>query len=61
MQRTYLVWSAVAAKVATIQPSSASAERAFSLLKNSFSDGQTNALEDFIEVSLMLQFNNRDV
>ena len=32
------------------------AERIFSLLKSSFSDNQNLALEDYIEVSLMLQW-----
>ena len=36
-------------------------ERVFSLLKQSFSDGQTGALQDLLETSVMLQFNNREV
>ena len=44
-----------AQKVLLVQPSSASAERAFSLLKNSFSEQQQSSLEDYIEASLMLQ------
>ena len=40
-----------------VQPSLASAERAFSLLKNSFNEQQMNSLEDYLEASLMLQFN----
>ena len=54
-------WSAAAAKVAVVQPSSAAAERAFSILKRSFSDCQTGALQDLLETSIMLQFNDRKV
>ena len=42
-----------------IQPSSAAFERVFSLLKNSFGVQQDNALKDYVEASLMLQFNKR--
>ena len=35
-------------------PSSAAVERAFSLLANSFGDRQQNALEDYVEASVML-------
>ena len=37
---------------------SASPEPAFSLLKTSFSENQTSCREDFIQVSLMMQYNN---
>ena len=40
-----------------IQPSSAAAERVFSLLNNSFKENQARALEDYIETSIMLQYN----
>ena len=51
------VWSREAKKVFLLQPSSASVERVFSLLKSSFGDKQETALQDYIEVSLMLQYN----
>ena len=41
------------------QPSSAAAERVFSLLQNSFKDQQYSSLEDYIEASIMMQYNNR--
>lgn len=42
----------------TMTPSSAAAERVFSMLKNSFTVGQMRqALEDYTEGSLMLQYN----
>ncbi len=52
-------WSALARQVLLVQPSSAAAERVFLLLANSFSDQQTNALQDYIETSIMLQYNKR--
>jgi hypothetical protein len=50
-------WASAAQKVLLVQPSSVTAERAFSLLANSFSDQQCNSLEDYVKTSLMLQFN----
>ena len=52
-------WSAAAKRIFLIQPSSAASERVFSLLKNSFGAQQDNALKDYVEASLMLQFNKR--
>ena len=40
-----------------IQPSSATAEHVFSLLNNSFKENQAKALEDYIETSIVLQYN----
>ena len=54
-------WSTTAAKVVLLQPSSAASERVFSVLKASFSDTQTGCLQDLVECSCMLQYNNRDV
>lgn len=52
-------WKEAAAKVLLLQPSSAAAERVFSLLKNSFGDQQLKSLEDYIEASLVIQYNNK--
>ena len=52
-------WSAACQQVLLCQPSSAAVERVFSFLKNSFSDQQSRALEDYVELSLMLQLNKR--
>ena len=41
----------------SVKPSSATSERVFSLLANSFQCQQSSSLEDYIEVSLMLQYN----
>ncbi len=52
-------WSNACRSVLLLQPSSAAAERVFSILTNSFSDNQANALEDYIETSVMLQYNEQ--
>ena len=47
-------------KILVVQPSSAAVERAFSImLNNAFKDQQHNSLQDYIEVSTMLRYNNR--
>lgn len=50
-------WSAMARAFATLTPSSAAAERVFSILKNSFGRRQTGSLEDYVSAACMLQFN----
>ena len=40
-----------------VQPSSAAAERAFSILSNCFSSKQEHSLQDYIEASVMLRYN----
>ena len=52
-------WSQAAQKIVLVQPSSAAAERVFSLLKSSFGDQQDNSLKDYVKSSLMLQYNKR--
>ena len=52
-------WSAAAKLVLLMQPSSASSERVFSILTTTFGYLQDLALQDYIECSLMLQFNKR--
>ena len=52
-------WSNAACKVALVQPSSAAAERVFSLLKSSYGQQQELTLQDHIECSLMLQYNRK--
>jgi hypothetical protein len=42
-----------------VSPTSAAVERVFSILRDSFHHGQNGALEDYVESSLMLQYNNR--
>ena len=49
-------WSKAASLILLVQPSSAAAERVFSLL-NTFSSCQDSSLEDYIESSIMLQYN----
>lgn len=50
-------WSAEVRKVLLVQPSSAAAEQVFSILKASFSHQQQLALNDYIQTSLMFQYN----
>ena len=52
-------WSSAAHKVFLIQPSSAAAERVFSILNNTFGSQQQSSLNDYIEASLMVQYNKR--
>ena len=52
-------WSDAARNIFLLQPSSAAAERVFSVLNNSFGKKQLGSLEDYIETSVMLQFNKR--
>ena len=56
----YLTGQLQLEKIILIQPSSAAAERVFSLLKVSFNERQDGALQDYIEASLMLQYNKCD-
>ena len=51
-------WSSLVKKLLLIQPSSASAERVFSLLTNTFGSQQESALQDYLEASVMLRYNN---
>ena len=50
-------WCTLVKKLLLIQPSSASSERVFSLLSNSFNSQQDTALEDYLEASVMLRYN----
>ena len=49
--------AAATQKVLLVQPSSAVSERNFSFLKASVGDQQEKSLQDYIETSLMLQYN----
>ena len=51
-------WSRAARQVLLVQPFSAASEHVFSVLRNSFGERQNSALQDYIETSLMLQYNN---
>ena len=51
-------WSSAAADVLLVQPSSAAAEHVFSLLKATFGPQQDTTLNDYIQTSLMLQYNH---
>ena len=53
------MWWEVASLLALVQPSSAAAERVFSVLKAFWSHLQTNSLADAIRMSLFLACNKR--
>ena len=50
-------WAVAAQKVLLLHPSSAASERVFSFLNSSFGHQQYSTLQDYIETSLMLQYN----
>ena len=52
-------WSETAQNVFLLQPSSGAAERVFSVLNNTFGKRQLSTLEDYVEASVMLQYNKR--
>ena len=56
-----LNWVKALKLILLVQPSSASAERVFSILTDSFNFKQESALEDYIQLSVMMQYNNRDI
>ena len=50
-------WSSAKQRVFLIHSSSVAAEQVFSILNSTFTDHQTNSLEDYIEVTVMLHYN----
>ena len=52
-------WSFAVMKVILVQPSSAAAERIFSIINSSFNDSQDHAPVDYIQACVMLQYNKR--
>ena len=54
---TLLFWSAIVKKLLPIQPSSATAERVFSLLSSIFKAQQDSVPQDYNEASVMLRYN----
>ena len=46
-------------KVLLVQPSSAAAERVFSILNSSFNDSQEHALVNYLQACVMLRYSNR--
>lgn len=54
-------WREAAEIVFSLTPNSASAERAFSLLKCMFGDNQERCLADLVQASIMLRYNERNI
>ena len=59
VERELPKWSNACKLALLVQPSSAAAERVFSILSNCFRDQQMRSLEDYIETSVILQYNSR--
>ena len=53
-------WADAFRYIVLVQPSSAAAERVFSILQG-FTAQQQSSLEDYIELSVMLQYNSRSI
>ena len=58
---SFPAWATAARIVFAISPSSASCERVFALLKNLFGDAQLATLSDYLQASLMLNYNHRNL
>ena len=54
-------WALAARIIFAISPNSASCERVFALLKNLFGEEQSLSLADYVQASLMLNYNDRSV
>ena len=53
----FRAWVELARDVCTVGPSSAAAERVFSIMRRTFGEFQHNTKEDYLETSLMKQYN----
>ena len=51
--------SSAAYNLPLVQPSSAGAERVFSILRSHFDDHQAGELEDYLQAAVMLVYNYR--
>ena len=58
---TFPAWALAARIVFAISPNSASCERVVALLKNLFGEQQMSTLADYVQASLMLNYNGRRV
>ena len=58
---SFPAWALAARVVFAISPNSASCERVFALLRNLFGEKQVSALSDYLQASLMLNYNKRVV
>ena len=51
-------WCVIVRKFLLLQPSSAAVERVFSLLNSGFGTLQEQSLQDYIQASVMLRYND---
>ena len=59
--KTFPAWALAARIVFALSPNSASCERVFALLRRLFGEEQFSALRDYLQSSLMLNYNGRTV
>ena len=59
MRLKLLKWASACKRALLLQSSSAAAGGVFSILSNSFNSQQETSLEDYTELSVILQYNNR--
>ena len=55
-QRDLAAWAEACKNVLLVHASSAAAERAFSILSNSFGERQESSLQDYLECSIIHQY-----
>ena len=56
-QHPFPCWQSAVKQLLLVQPSSAAAEKVFSILNSCFGDDQVSSLEDYIESAVMLRYN----
>ena len=57
-RKSLSTWCAVVKKTLLVQLSSATVKSVFSLLNSGFRDQQEQSLQDYIQASVMLRYNN---
>jgi hypothetical protein len=58
---TIPTWAKAARIIFSMSPNQCGSERVFSLLKSMFGKDQNSALADYVQGSLMLRYNKRNV
>ena len=58
---SFPTWAKAARIIFAMAPSSAASERVFSLVKSMFGKEQLSSLADFVQGSVMLRYNKRNV
>ena len=58
-RHVFTIFGDIVLKLTLLQPSSAASERVFSILVRLYGKQQVNLLEDYKEIGVMLNYNNR--